>query len=98
MANPDKDDAVLLCLPLGAGPIAAGSLQKQCDHCGRPIVASRASLAAVISAATEQNVKWWLICLKCAPDVVPKDSEVMPITEGQRAEIVAELRRLKEEE
>jgi hypothetical protein len=97
MAKPDKDDAVLLCLPLGKGPIAAGSLHKQCDICGGPIVASRASLAAVIGEATEKNVKWWLVCLDCAPDVVPKDSEMMPITEAQRAEVEAELRRLREE-
>ena len=97
MAKPDKDDAILICLPLGTGPITAGSLHKQCDFCQGPIVASRASLTAVITEATEKNVKWWLVCLKCAPEVVPKDSEMMPITEAQRAELIAELRRHREE-
>lgn len=97
MSKPHPDDAVLLCLPLGTGPIAAGSLHKQCDICGGPIVASRASLTAVITEAAEKAVKWWLVCLKCAPDVVPKDSEFMPITDGQRAELAAELRRRRED-
>jgi hypothetical protein len=96
--TPDKDDAVLLCIPLGSGPIAAGSLHKQCDICGQAIVASRASLTAVITEAAEHAVKWWLVCLKCAPDVVPKDSKMMPVTEGQKAELRAELRRLREED
>lgn len=88
---------MLLCMPLGRGSIAAGSLHKQCDICGTAIVASRASLTAVITEAATQGVKWWLVCLNCAPDVVPKDSKMMPVTEGQKAEIRAELRRLREE-
>lgn len=98
MPSPHKDDAVLLCLPLGRGAtIAAGSLRKLCDVCTQPIAVSRASLDAVIAAAAETSVKWWLICLDCAPDVVPEDSELQMPTEGQRAEIAAELRRLREE-
>lgn len=96
--KPDKDDAVLICIPLGSGSITAGSLYKQCDFCGTAIVASRASLTAVITEAAEHAVKWWLVCLNCAPEVVPEDSKMMPVTEGQKAELRAELRRLREQE
>lgn len=95
MNRPHEDDAVLLCLPLGTGPVTAGSVKRQCDICGGWITASRASMTAVIEAAAEKSVKWWLVCLNCAPDVVPKDSELMPVTEAQRAEVEAELRRRK---
>lgn len=88
---------MLLCLPLGAGHIASGSLHKQCDLCGQPIVASRASLTAVITEAAERAVKWWLVCLKCAPEVVPSDTQIMPVTDAQRAEVLSELRRIEEE-
>lgn len=96
--RPHEDDAVLLCMPLGTTHIAAGSLKKYCDICNKPITASRASLEAVIAAATEKNVKWWLVCLECAPSVLPKDNEVMPPTPEQLKEVRDELRRLRERE
>ncbi len=91
--RPQEDDAVLLCMPLTGTAVVAGSLRKLCDMCNQPIAASRASLNAVIDAATKKNVKWWLICLKCAPDCLPQDPELMPPTPDQFKEITAELRR-----
>ena len=84
-------------MPLGTTRVTAGSLRKLCDICNQPITASRASLNAVINAATEKNVKWWLVCLKCAPDVLPQNPELEPPTPEQMKEIAAELRQRHED-
>lgn len=99
MSDPkEPEEVVVLCMPLGSSPIASGSMQRPCSKCARTVTISRATLIAATEQADKEGTEITLVCLHCAPEHIPKDQELMPITEGQRREVLEELKRLREKD
>lgn len=82
----DKDDEiVILCQPAGVMPGVPGSRRLECTKCRQMVW---------LSPATEQRVAgkpYKVMCDECVSLEVDDDVQLMPVAEGQIAEMMASI-------
>jgi hypothetical protein len=67
-------------------------MQKLCDDCGAGVWVSLASLVKVTSLGLPVKIA----CLQCAQPHLAKGCKLLPMSEGQLAEVAAALHRRKQ--